>query len=107
MQGNRYPSRPRQACFGSLSHYRLATLYAGNDGPHFTPVPDYAHEDWRSADRSLELSSAFLVYSTLVETRHIDWLQRPERWGYLMAPLLAYHPSLSQRDAFALPYDAG
>ncbi len=73
----------------------------------FSAVPDYQKEDWRSAVRSLPDSGALLVYSGLVETRHVDWLRQPERWGYLIAPVLAYRPRVTVDDGFVLPFDFG
>jgi hypothetical protein len=72
-----------------------------------SPVPDYRQEDWRSAVRSLPESGAILVYSGLVEARRLDWLQQPERWSYLMAPVLAYRPDVQPADAFVIPFDFG
>jgi hypothetical protein len=70
-----------------------------------SPAVDYRREDWRSAVRSLPDSGAMLVYSGLVETRHLNWLQAPERWGYLAAPVDVYRPGLSPQDAFLVPFD--
>jgi len=68
-------------------------------------VPDYHEEDWRSAVASLPDSGGMLVYSGLVEARRLDWLQLPERWSYLMAPVLAYRSNLQPADAFVVPFD--
>jgi Dolichyl-phosphate-mannose-protein mannosyltransferase len=68
-------------------------------------VPDYRQEDWRSAVRSLPESGAMLAYCGLVESRRLDWLQQPEHWSYLMAPVLAYRPNVQPGDAFVMPFD--
>lgn len=67
-------------------------------------VPDYRQEDWRSAVRSLPESGTILVYSGLVEARRLGWLQQPERWSYLMAPVLAYRQNVQPADAFVIPF---
>ena len=85
----------------------LFTMFMGNDWPRISLIPHYGHEDWRSADRSLDSSSALLVYSSLVETRRLEQLRSPEKWGYLMAPVLVYRPEFTPRDAFTLPFYAG
>ncbi len=68
-------------------------------------VPDYRQEDWRSAVQNMPQNGAVLAYSGLVETRRLDWLQQPEHWRYLMAPVLAYRPAVVQRDAYLVPFD--
>ena len=35
----------------------------------------------------------------------MGWLQQPERWSYLMAPVLAYRPNVQSVDAFIIPFD--
>ena len=69
------------------------------------PVPDYRQENWRSAVETAPESGAMLVYSGLVETRRLEWLQQPERWSYLMAPVLAYRPYVQPANAFVMPFD--
>jgi len=68
-------------------------------------VPDYRQEDWRSAVRSLPKSGAVLVYDSFPQARRLDSLQVPEAWSYLMAPILAYRPSVQPADAFVVPFD--
>lgn len=70
-------------------------------------VPDYRGEDWRAAVSSLPESGAVVVYPGLVETRNLEWLQAPERWGYLTAPVSAYRGSLSRAETFVLPFEIG
>jgi hypothetical protein len=67
-------------------------------------VPDYHQEDWRSAAKSLPESGATLVYSGLVETQNFNWLEDPVRWGFLIAPVLAYRPDLQPEDSFVIPF---
>ena len=71
----------------------------------FSPAVDYRREDWRSAVHSMPDSGAALVYSGLVETRHLDWLQAPQRWSYLAAPVAVYRPGISPRGTFLIPFD--
>ncbi len=68
-------------------------------------IPDYHHEDWRTAVRSVPESGATLVYCGLAEARRLDWLQQPERWSYLMSPILAYREIVQPADAFVVPFD--
>ena len=70
-------------------------------------IPNYRPEDWRSAVRSMPSSGAALVYSGLVETRRLDWLQQPSHWGYLMAPVLTYRPTMLPENAFLVPFEFG
>jgi hypothetical protein len=70
-------------------------------------VPSYPGEDWRSAVRSMPNSGGVLVYSGLVESRRIDWLQSAERRGYLAAPLIVYRPDISPSESFVLPFNHG
>lgn len=68
-------------------------------------MPDYTAEDWRGAVHALPESGPLLVYSGLVETRHLAWLQVPERWAYFTAPVSAYRAGLTPSDTFVLPFD--
>ncbi len=70
-------------------------------------IPNYRSEDWRSAVRSIPNGTATLVYSSLVETRHLDWLQKPEWWANLMAPVLTYRPSVTPENGYVVPFDIG
>jgi hypothetical protein len=67
-------------------------------------VRAFPDDNWRAALRSLPDSGALFVYTGLVETRRLDWLQAPERWGYLTAPVSAYRPGLSPDRTFVLPF---
>jgi hypothetical protein len=81
-------------------------MTAGNvDG--FTAPPDYSQELWRQAVKEAPLSGGMLVYSGHVETRRLDWLQDPERWEFMICPVLVYRPGLSPRDAFVIPFEFG
>jgi hypothetical protein len=62
-------------------------------------------ENWRSAVLSMPDSGARLVYSGLVETRRLEWLQLSDRWGYLAAPVAFYRPTVSPDDTFLVPFD--
>ena len=55
--------------------------------------------------RSLSGPGSTFVYSGLVETRSLGWLRQPERWSYMMSPVLAYRPSVQPADAFIIPFD--
>ena len=70
-------------------------------------VPDYRGEDWRGAVSALPNSGAVVLYPGLVETRNLDWLQLPERWAYMTAPVSAYRRGLSREDTFVLPFELG
>jgi 4-amino-4-deoxy-L-arabinose transferase-like glycosyltransferase len=73
----------------------------------FSRGVDYRHEDWRSAVRSMPNTGAVLVYTGLVETRRLDWLQSRERWGHLTAPVAVYRPSISPDNTFLIPFSPG
>jgi hypothetical protein len=68
-------------------------------------IPDYRHEDWRSAVRSIPESGAVIMYNSFPQSRRLESLQVPEAWSYLMAPVLAYRPSVQLADAFIVPFD--
>ncbi len=73
----------------------------------FSEVPHYRADDWRAAVRGTPESGALLVYSSLVETRRLDWLQQPDRWSYLIAPIVVYRPDVRPTDGFLVPFDFG
>lgn len=69
-----------------------------------TVVPRYRTDDWRSAVRAIPSSGRLLVYSSLVETRRLDWLQKPDRIGYFTAPLSVYR-DISGREMSIVPFE--
>ena len=84
-----------------LAYVVATTILAGG----FSPVPVNQGEDWRAAVKSLPDSQATVLYSGLVETRRLEWLEMPERWSYLAAPLAVYRPSASLRDVVLVPFE--
>jgi hypothetical protein len=67
-------------------------------------APDYHQEDWRSAVKSLPERGTTLVYSGLVESQNLNWLEDPVLWGFLIAPVRAYRPDLQSSDSFVIPF---
>jgi len=84
----------------------IAGIVAGND-IGLAAVPDYSLQHWREAVASAPTSGGMLVYSGLVETRRVDWLQDPDHWSYMVSPVLTYRPNLSEHDTFLLPFEFG
>jgi Dolichyl-phosphate-mannose-protein mannosyltransferase len=80
----------------------LAASMLVTGGPSL--VPDYHQENWRSAVKSLPESGATLVYSGLVESQNLNWLEDPVLWGFLIAPVRAYRPNLQSSDSFVIPF---
>jgi len=68
-------------------------------------VPDFQHEDWRSAVRNAHPSDRMLVYNGLAETRQLEWLTDSQHWDYLMAPVLVYQPGVTQANASLVPFE--
>jgi hypothetical protein len=81
----------------------LSTTFTGGR----SLVPHYRQEDWRSAVQSVPEGETILLYSGLVETRRLDWLQAPDRWSYLAAPIVVYRPSVSPANTLLLPFEHG
>ena len=86
-----------------LTTVLLSVLWLGGS----SAMPAYAGENWRSAVHSMPNAGAILLYSGLVETRRLNWLQSPEHWSYLGAPVTVYRPSVSPQDVFIVPFDIG
>jgi len=68
-------------------------------------VPDYRQEGWRPAVHSIPESGAMLVFSGLVESQRLDWLEQPLHWGFLIAPVGAYRPTIQPQDSFVIPFN--
>lgn len=81
----------------------LAAVIAARSGP----IPHYQQEDWRAAASAVKAAEPLIVYSGLVETRRLDWLDAPQRWPFLIAPALAYRPDLSPKTGIVLPFNFG
>ena len=80
----------------------LLTSYAalGKSGQQ----PSGGNEDWRSAGQQIPRDSGVLLYSSLVETKRLDWLTDPSRWEYLSAPLNVYKSNIAQTQVLLLPF---
>jgi hypothetical protein len=58
--------------------------------------------------QSLPECPALVVYTGLVETRQRSWLDAPERWGYLTAPVSVYRGGeLPRSTSLLLPFEMG
>jgi uncharacterized membrane protein len=66
--------------------------------------PSGGNEDWRSAGQQIPRDSGVLLYSSLVETKRLDWLTDPSRWEYLSAPLNVYRRDIAQTQTLLLPF---
>lgn len=76
-------------------------------GGVYALIPNYHQEDWRSAARNTPRTGVTLIYSGLIETQRLEWLEDPFLWGYLASPALAYRPELQPADGLLLPFNFG
>lgn len=95
------PARLRHVSLGAA--VIVAVLWTAG----FSRGVEYRHENWRSAARSMPDTGAVLVYTGLVETRRLDWVESRGRQGYLAAPVAVYRPSISPDRTFPLPFEPG
>jgi hypothetical protein len=86
-----------------VSSVLLAAAIAARGGP----IPHYQPDDWKAAANAVKGAGSLIVYSGLVETRRLEWLDAPQRWPFLIAPALAYRSDLSPKTSFVLPFNFG
>jgi len=79
----------------------FSPAFAG--GPTF--VPDFHREDWRSAVRSTHPSDRMLLYTSIAETRQLDWLTDPKHWDYLISPVSVHQPEVAQANTSLVPFE--